>query len=351
MLGLVIGMPASGAETNSPPVYDGGSFRIIPFAFYSPETSVALGAVPMYVFRLGEEGTRPSTLNAILIATIKAQFTATLVGDIWFKNGDQFRAQLTGKRYPAEFFGIGNENAPDSGEKFLQYEARGLFQYNHFFLQGLSIGARAEFSLYDTADLESGGLLDGGTILGGDGSFVSGFGLGFSYDTRDNVFSSRHGVWLQAEWTGFAGIFGSEQEYHDLVLDLRGYLTFENRHTLAGQVLFQMQEGDVPFNRLAQLGGSKVLRGAFEGRLRDKALMAAQLEYRFHASDRWTLTAFGHLGSVAEKASLLSTGDLHAGAGLGLRYVFLPKERLAFRLDFAWTAGDFGFYFLSLEAF
>jgi len=328
-----------------------GEFRIIPFAFYTPETSVALGAVPMYVFRLGDEDLRPSTINAILIATVKAQFTGTIVGDFWFPGGDEFRVQLTGLRYPGEFFGIGNDNRPDASESYLQYEARGVFEYNHFFMPSLSVGARAEFSGYETADIESGRLLASGSIPGWSGSFVSGFGLALAWDTRDNVFSAREGVWFQTALTRYDGIFGSGREYSHFVLDLRGYGTLAGRHTFAGQLLAEIQDGDVPFHRLAGLGGSKLLRGAFEGRLRDKALLAAQFEYRLHLSDRWTVNAFGHTGTVASEAGLLSTGDLHFGAGFGARYIFLPRERLAFRLDIAWTAGDFGFYFLSLEAF
>ncbi len=339
---------ADGQSTNRSPE---DAFRIIPFAFYTPETSVSFGAVPMYVFRLGEGDIRPSTINAILIATIKAQFTATIVGDFWLPGGDQLRAQLTGFRYPGEFFGIGNDNSPDASETYLQYEARGLFQYNHFFQSSLSVGVRAEFSGYDTSELEAGRLLASGSIPGWDGSFVSGLGAAFSWDTRDNVFSSREGVWFQTALTRYDGVFGSERDYTHFVLDLRGYLTLAARHTFAGQLLAEIQDGEVPFHRLTQLGGSKLLRGAFEGRLRDKALLAAQFEYRLHLSERWTVNAFGHAGAVASEASLLSTGDLHYGAGFGARYIFLPRERLAFRLDFAWTDGDFGFYFLSLEAF
>lgn len=354
LLLALAGLPVVADEvpvTNRRPASPGDEFRIIPFAFYTPETSVSFGAVPMYVFRLGDDGLRPSTINAILIATLKAQFTATVVGDFWLPSGDQLRAQLTGFRYPGEFFGIGNDNRPAASESYLQYEARGVLQYNHFFHGGLSLGLRAEFSRYETASLEPGGLLAGGTIPGWDGSLSSGLGAALSWDTRDNVFSSREGVWFQAAWTRYDGLFGSEREYHHFVLDLRGYYTFGGQHTLAGQFLLEIQDGDVPFHRLAQLGGSKLLRGAFEGRLRDKALMAAQFEYRIHLGERWTVNAFGHAGSVAAGADLLSTGDLHYGVGFGARYIFLPRERLAFRLDFAWTAGDFGFYFLSLEAF
>jgi hypothetical protein len=74
------------------------------------------------------------------------------------------------------------------------------------------------------------------------------------------------------------------------------------KSVLALQAVATMTAGDVPFYMLAQLGGPNVMRGDYEGRYRDRELLAVQLEYRFPILWRFGGTAFAGIGMVRRRS-------------------------------------------------
>jgi len=92
-------------------------------------------------------------------------------------------------------------------------------------------------------------------------------------------------------------------------------------------------EGDVPFNRLAQLGGSMIMRGIYQGRYRDKNMLALQGEYRRPFKHRWYFSVFASVGDMAHSNNEFDTSDLKYTTNNGVRYALDPKNKMHIRLD------------------
>jgi hypothetical protein len=93
------------------------------------------------------------------------------------------------------------------------------------------------------------------------------------------------------------------------------------------------------------------MRGLYEGRYRDKNVIAAQLEYRLPMWRRFGAVAFAGLGEVAPKIGNFELKSFKHTAGLGLRYQLVPAEKINLRMDFGWSKDSSGFYVALTEAF
>jgi outer membrane translocation and assembly module TamA len=79
--------------------------------------------------------------------------------------------------------------------------------------------------------------------------------------------------------------------------------------------------------------------------------MVSQVEYRFPLFWRLGMTAFAGAGDVFNNFQDLSLSRLKYSAGLGLRLLVNPKERVNIRLDYARGREGGYFYFSVSEAF
>ena len=117
-------------------------------------------------------------------------------------------------------------------------------------------------------------------------------------------------------------------------------------HVLAVQGYMNVINGEPPFYMLSLLGGQYLMRGYYEGRYRDKNMLAVQMEYRL---PRWK--RIGATGFVAPATSNFALKNLKPSAGLGLRYLLVPVEKINLRLDLGWGKDSSGFYLAMAEAF
>jgi hypothetical protein len=95
-----------------------------------------------------------------------------------------------------------------------------------------------------------------------------------------------------------------------------------------------------------------MMRGYFQGRYRDRNMMAFQMEYRVMPV-WWRLGVVGFygLGAVADEMSDFRVDDFKHAIGMGLRIQLDPKEQINFRVDLAYGKDSKGLYVLALEAF
>jgi outer membrane protein assembly factor BamA len=150
----------------------------------------------------------------------------------------------------------------------------------------------------------------------------------------------------------FGRTIGSDFAFNRFSLDLRKYIRFSYSRCLALQTTFLFQSGDPPFWRMGLLGGSAEMRGYYLGRYRDRNMINLQAEYRWvPVLWRLGLVAFAGLGDVASTLGGFDLGSFKLAYGLGLRFVFDPKQRLHLRLDFGFGKGTSGVYFTAGEAF
>ncbi len=325
-----------------------------PYLFYTPETRIAVGAGGGYFFREPCSCTesRPSTVLGDLMYTQNKQLALAVQPDIYLRNEKYvLRAELEYQKYPDKFYGIGNRTSSDLEEDFTPEEIRIFLRAQARLLPGLYAGPVYEYLDSRLKEIENDGLFAQKTISGSDGARISGAGLQVSWDTRDNIYLPSKGNYYQLQATWFDSQLGGRYDFQRYIVDFRTYLTVWHSHILAFQAYGRSTSGDVPFQKLSELGGSLLMRGYYLGRYRDRNLLAAQSEYRLPLWKRLGLVAFAGLGDVASTPSRFRLRDVKTSAGFGLRFLLIPEEKMNLRLDFGFGKDTSGFYVTITEAF
>ncbi len=335
----------------------GNTLVPLPAVFYTPETKWGFGGVVSYYMYDKEQRAGrilPSTLSFIGIYTTRKQIIALVNTELYF-GGDEYR--LLGStgytKFPTKFWGIGNET-PDSLEE--DYTPRtfsidGEFQWQ--VLPGWYLGAVAQVAYRELAEVTEDGLLASGLVPGSEDGRIVGAGLLVTRDTRNNAVYPSGGGYHQLRAVLYDGLFQSNYAFGSYSVDLRTYVSPVQRHVLAIRALGQAMSGTVPFDVLPQLGGDALLRGYFQGRFRDRHLLAGQLEYRAPVWWRIGLVGFVAGGQVASALDEFSWRGFKGAAGGGLRFLLDPQSGLNIRADYGWAfdLGTGGFYLNVGEAF
>jgi hemolysin activation/secretion protein len=82
------------------------------------------------------------------------------------------------------------------------------------------------------------------------------------------------------------------------------------------------------------------LRGYAPGTYIGRSLAAAQAEWRWQATQRIGLVAFGGVGGVWGDVPIFEQDDFLPAGGVGLRWRLTEKFRVNFRIDYAWGKDD-----------
>jgi outer membrane protein assembly factor BamA len=332
----------------------GHGWLFYPIFFYSPETKTAFGAGLGYFFY--EPGsttvTRPSTILSNFIYTQNKQTLADLLTDIYWKDEKyHFTGGFGYLKFPDKFYGIGNDTAEDDQEDYTPENSYVSLSLQIQALPGLYLGPIYELYNSELREVEEQGLLATEKVLGSAGGKASCLGMQINWDTRDNIYYPSTGGYHQLSASLFRDDLGGEFNFKRYVLDLRQYKKISSDHILAIQAYGQSTNGDVPFQLLSQLGGDNRMRGYYKGRYRDHDMLVLQTEYRLPLWGRLGLVGFAGVGDVAGKTSKFQLSDFKLSIGIGLRYLFVPKEKLNLRLDFGFGKDSSGFYINFTEAF
>lgn len=332
-----------------------GSWVALPVVYYKPETRLGFGALGMRLFSLDAADTSVRTSNVQLygLYTLNKQILISPSYTLFFPEEKYvLRGNLAYFKFPRNYYGIGNE-LPETNEELVDYT---LFRAENRLLRKLNreLFAGLQWNYYRVFDVEQreGGLLESQQPAGWNGYTASGLGAAFVYDTRDIVVNPSGGTYLELSSLFNGSLLGSEFAYEQYTIDARSYFQLHpNRHILALQAFGRFTSGTVPFLQLSQLGGATIMRGYYEGRYRDKNLLAAQAEYRLPLWWRFGAAAFAGLGDVAPSLKEFSFSTLKPTYGLGFRFMVNESEKVNIRFDYAWGRDASGFYLEITEAF
>lgn len=330
-------------------------FIPIPVIFYSPETSLGLGASFLYFSFPSEDITdsKPDVWKGIAFYTLNNQILTALDVDKYFKSGKlMLNASGEASKFPDKFWGIGPDTPSGLEEDYTPVEFTLETSLLWELRRNLYLGPRYRFSYFETIETEEGGLLDKGIIPGSNGTIASGIGLQMKLDKRDNVFYPRKGYMINLNALMYSELIGSEYNFFQVAFDYRHFFPLFERHVFGIQYILQMSTGTVPFQKLPKLGGDSMMRGYYAGRYRDMNYTAFQGEYRFPLFWRFGGVVFGSFGKVApDMNNLLSTENIRFAAGGGIRFRIAREQHVNLRIDFAYSSEGFSAYFQLLEAF
>ena len=326
----------------------------IPFLYYSPETKLAFGGGGVLTFRAGRKKaeTRASSVWAFGTYNLARQFQVVVKPEIYFSRNSFFLSgNLRYERTPQKFFGVGNDMPGSAEESYTPRVVTVQVGVKKKFLGHLFAGVQYEFEQMTMEKVEPGGVLEAGEIPGSRGGQLSGFGASLDWDTRDAVIFPRKGVFLQFTADTYGAMTGSDFTFTGLKFDFRKYVPVAPDQVLAIQALFKSGSGEVPFHKLALLGGESLLRGYYRGRYRDRDILAVQAEYRVTVWKRIGVAGFAGVADVFPRLAEFRLGHLKYSAGTGVRYMVNKREGTNLRMDMAWGKGSFGLYFTAQEAF
>lgn len=332
------------------------SLTIYPTLGFAPETGVEIGASILKLFRAKNDSlNRLSELQAFTFFTFNAQYGLWLDNAIYSDKDKWFFLGRTRiQRFPMFYYGIGPDTDGD----------------NHAIVDGFSIAFRQRvlrkvvnnFFIGPEIDFQSLSGVDfrqpdqGGFELptGSGGSTNTGVGAAVVYDNRHNVLNVRKGFFSEISYLHYWSSLSGNSGFNTINVDIRSFHPVSKRNVLAWQVIGNFQTGDVPFNMLSQMGGDMMMRGLYQGRYRDKNMIAAQTEFRmlpFAFHKRLGASVFAGSAVVAPKIGSFALRNVRASAGFGLRYLLFPKKDIYLRLDVGFAKDGANFYVLNGEAF
>jgi hypothetical protein len=323
----------------------------LPVLFWLPETRLGFGgAGGLHFAGTGER--RSSNVFAVAIYTLNRQGSLDLSAELWTTAGSLLAVRTRGVVFPDRFYGIGPESSEADGEGFTRsYAELGAVGELAVLPGRLRMGPRIDLRTELVDDVESGGILDSGTVTGVGRFTAFGVGLSATWDTRDTPLWATRGTFAQGWFLGYPSTVGGGHElFARLGGEVRGFLPLPGRIVLGGAAYFEEAHGETPFALLPKLGSTRWLRGYREGRFRDRLAWAAQTEVRVPVRGRLAATGFVAAGDVAPSLGEIRWDTIKVAGGGGLRWR-LSDGGAHVRADVAAAAEGVEVYVTLLEAF
>lgn len=324
-----------------------------PFMFYTPETSLALGAGGI-ISSSFSKNSKPSSLTCSGYYTINNQYDFTAKTELYFlENKYKLWTKFNYGSIFDYFYGLGNRTDDIENDYYLQdnFLIQVKFQ-PMLFDDRFNLGLIYEYRKLSIADKNNNPFLDDDMITGINGGRTSGLGFVASWDSRDNIFYPVRGGYYELSLTSFQKKFGSDFNYSKYVLDIRRFFNGFDNHAIGFQGYLMHLNASPPFYDLALLGGDRVMRGYLFGRYRDKNYYTFQLEYRIpELIWRFGLVAFGGFGDVGSEISKFEIQTIKFSYGCGIRFRFDELQKLDLRVDIGFGKATSGIYFSVNQAF
>ena len=339
---------------------------------YNPEASFGIGGAMLMTFRMNkfDSISQRSFIPVGFNISINGTFIAAGAGTLFF-NENKFRIYIKyGYRTePSNFYGIGYQQI-EMAEKLrklskdsITFHKANIQFYPRFVWEvrpNLFAGTLLDANYSHSKDMPYWMKHSSEVIKYGNKYHNIGVGGLLQYDTRDDVATPFHGVFLSAMGTVYGKYLGGDFNYEMIELEYRQFKqVFNRRSTLAWTAKSQIGLDNVPYTELPNFGGSSDLRGYLWGKYRDKSMAYGIVEYR-HMFMSQAAYARGAFWSKWGAVAWVGTGTLgktpadwnkwKLNYGVGLRIQLQPRKN--FRVDIGKEPGQkWGIYMNMTEAF
>lgn len=344
---------------------DKNSFFPLPLVYYKPETGLVYGVTSLYNFYLERKkpinpsqiqpGIGHSTLNQLLVYIHYQLF--------WNQNHNYAYGDMEYYRFSYNFFGVGNDSKADQYTAYRAHIIRlwansmlkitpNIYAGGRLFFEQYNIGNRwhvRENFDHSTLPLK----FQQENVPGAVTNKSLGLGGVLVADNRDNVYFPTSGYYAEVFLQHHSRLIGSTHTFTTVSSDLSYYKTFFKKTVFATNIYSVFNFGkEVPFNRMARLGGYRKLRGYYEGFLTDNHAVAVQAEMRQMLFWRIGIAAFANAGQVVNNTTNFSFSAFNYSYGTGLRIMFDKEKKVNLRFDYGLSnLGTRGFYISFNEAF
>ncbi len=338
-------------DTNKPKPKKKFDISFIGGPHYSSDTQLGVGlmAAGNYYMK-GDTTQMPSNVSLYGDISTVGFYLLGIRGNNIFPD-DRMRLEYNVNFYsfPTKFWGIGYANGRNNSNetKYDLFSTKVTADLYFRIANGLYIGPGVQLSYMKGSDInpEYLYLWDNQRLS----SLTTAFGFTAKYDTRDS-YTEPHSGWLVSLTQFFAPRFlGNKMAFSYTRLSGSHYRKVWKGGIIAAAIDATVNYGNVPWTMLATFGGSKTLRGYYEGRYRDKVEVEGIVELRQHVWRRNGIAVWGGAATVAPSVSRLRSREILPCGGIGYRWEF--KKRTNIRLDFGIGRGETAFIFNINEAF
>lgn len=315
-----------------------GSFFLLPVFSSAPETGVEVGGSALYSFYTDtlHSGTRVSNVFGYATITTKGQERLSLSTSYWApQNKWHYIASVGFINFPSNFYGIGSNTVSANQDKLGLKRFKVNLEADKHIGKYLYIGMVTGGFDYRFNDHAPGGIYETDPRMedrsGGASVFI---GPSVIFDTRNNNTYTTHGLVITAYYNQMKGLF-SNNGYNGgfFNIEYSQFFSLSKRFVLGLDIQDQSLAGSrSPFYLMPTLGNDELMRGYYNGRYRDRNLVAGQTELRYRLSDRIGIAGFAGTGTVFNKQ--LNFNDLKPNYGGGLRYFFDVEKGLTMRADY-----------------
>lgn len=335
-------------------VSHGIDWGVLPGPFYNPEMGLGVGvaAIGLYKPKNAEKDTQLSTLTLHGFLTTSGAFGIGADNNTFFAD-DSYRFVFSGAliSMPTSYWGIGYNNAIDNANKE-DYTRRGVVFQPRVMVRvrpNIYVGGGYDLEYDDATQLQRGANSALATDPHGTRVLSSGLTGHFSYDTRDFLPNPYQGQALLLNGTVYRRAIGSDSDFESLEITYDKYFRMRERDVLAFDIYGKFNWGDVPWSMMSKLGDNRRMRGYFTGQYRDKAMLTAQVEYRWHIVGRQGMVFWAGTGAIAPNPGALTSAHWLPNLGVGYRFEFKPRVNV--RFDVGVGSNTKGVYFQINEAF
>ena len=309
-------------ETSDSPDNE-SSFIILPFAYYTSDTSFAFGIFAQYKF--DEE----DMIFGNAVYTLKNQFMFLGITDK--KLGKTvFHNTLKIKDYFSEVYGTGNRSSPDDKIKYR------YFQIDNTVGAGLNLGPNTVLSAminnFVHKPEQNGKYTDVLSVAysGKDTHFTNGIGVSFKYSNVTKRFF-RDGLYYKYTYFYYPSALGNIEDFS--VLDSETAYFRSIRESAVNTLLSaRFTTGKPHPEKLSYIGGSSIMRGYPEKRFLDRNMVSIQTQYDIRVYKKLSACLFASAGDVFGELDDLSLKNTKFSYGTGLLYDF---KGLNMRFDIA----------------
>lgn len=314
------------------------SFVLLPVLSSAPETGLELGGSALYSFYTDtiSPNTRISNIFAYGTLTTKGQSRINLSTNYWLpQNKYHYTASIGYINFPFDFYGVGNNTHKSDADRLGQKRVRLTFTGEKKLGNNIYVGLVAGGYDYRFNDVNTTGVFATDPAIEGrhGGAFLYA-GPSLVFDNRNNNTYTTKGIHITSYLNLMKGVFSNNSYSGGLFnLEYAQYFKLDKHFVLAFDVQEQSLTGSQsPFYLLPALGSDEMMRGYYNGRFRDRNLLAGQTELRYRLSDRIGVVGFLGTGQVFNKT--FSLNEFKPNYGGGLRYFFDTEKGLSIRVDY-----------------
>ena len=328
-----------------------------PIVFYSSDTNFGFGASAVIHKEHYKDDyvSKSNSLAFVFFYTLRNQLLNANVGNLYWDNANwHWKSRLTFKKYPTDFYGIGNDTKPSAHEVFEPFTFKFENSINRRIWRSFYAGISLSQGYHMLVKSKKEGLAQSYFEKHRKEGFISGIGLRLSYDSTDDSFFPTTGSFAEVVYQYHPFWLGSQYSFSRVFIDGRTFVKipipkFES--VLGFQLMFEGVHGNAPLSFLPTIGDKDMMRGYVGDRFRDNYMLAAQTEWRFPIYWRFGGTLFFAAGKVQHNFTDFIFQDIKYGGGFGIRVRLAKKKKINLRFDMGFTPEGYKFYFNLLEAF